>query len=1183
MRKIILFLMLLPALAHAGLLTPATGGGAISADTNIAGGVAGWTTLTGPVYSEAASGEASPGTIVFNAPSGFSFNTGATPVATVARTSGSGPGSRDLAISFTSISSTQIVFTITRSSSRGVYDRIAWSNIQVRPNLGTPLSSGNMTLSGNATLNGAPSGSNLGTLNEVGGVPAQLLFAQQPTNANGGATISPPVTVSVLDAYGNLSPSAATVTMVIGTNPGGGILSGTLSVPASAGVAAFSDLSINAAGTGYTLVASSPGLPSATSAPFDIFGTGMVCYSDNFTNLANWSVGNAGGTFGNPVAVSNRLRLTDASNDVATYATFTRLFPAYGNKVVIEFNDYAYGGTNPGADGIAVILSDASQAPVVGAFGGSLGYAPKQVALGGDTTHPGFVGGWLGVGIDEYGNYSSNTEGRTGGAAPGFTPESVAIRGSGSGYTGYSYMTGTATLPIGIDRDYATQQHLMTSGPGYRYRITVDHSDSVHAWTSVERDTGSGYVYLIPPFDAKAVTGQAPVPAQWYLSLTGASGASTNIHEIGNLTVCSNSVQTVSLDHIELDHGGTACGEDAVTVKACANSDCSVLYMGSVTANLTASPIGAVWSVNPVTFTGGQTQVTLAGATGTTYTLGATSSASNPTVCVGGPSGAPCNITFASSCFDAVEVSQNPSTPIYTKLSGANFNLDVLAVSGGSINTRYRGTVSVSLVNPAASSGNCADTNLGLTSATTYSFVNTDNGRKTFSFSYPNAAKDVRVRIVSGTQPICSSDDFAIRPQQFSLSTTTPLNPASNSYAAGEGFNLTANSGVSAGYVGTPVVDAVKVFDHNGIAIPTSGLLTGSFPAANGSISSGTFQYQDAGTILFNADAVYDPTFTAVDQVSGSVGGVNHGPTGDCVLNSPSNLASAGQYGCNIGSPAFGPLGRFRPDHYEVNATLTPACNGFTYMGQPQLGIHLSIAATSSTGSILSRYTAGGNFSGLCSPNSCLASLSVAGDNAGTPFSLGRLNPSLPALTWTNGQYLASGAAYIFSRLSSPDGPYDSFALKTSINDADGVLITKLNGVVVPSVSSVLSNSMSLRFGRMQIDNAYGSELIPLPVSVSAQYWNGTYYIPNALDSCTPIPASSFSLVAGGGASIATALQGGGVLASGRGSILLAKPDPTPSGVGSVDVNSTIPWLPGSGRETFGLYGSQFIYLREIY
>ena len=211
---------------------------------------------------------------------------------------------------------------------------------------------------------------------------------------------------------------------------------------------------------------------------------GETCFSDDFNRAngdpgSNWLVGNenGGGTnFGNAKIVNNRLRLTDASGQVATYATLQRLFPGAGNKITVEFLHYAYGGTT-GADGIGVILSDASQSPTAGAFGGSLGYAPKRQDQGGDTTHPGFVGGWIGIAIDEWGNYSSNTEGRTGGNAPGLTPDSVAIRGSGAAFSGYAYLRG-ATLSPGVDNASSS-----SPAPGHKYRITVDHSNGSKAWT----------------------------------------------------------------------------------------------------------------------------------------------------------------------------------------------------------------------------------------------------------------------------------------------------------------------------------------------------------------------------------------------------------------------------------------------------------------------------------------------------------------------------------------------------------------------------------------------------------------------------------------------------------------------------------------------------------------------------
>jgi hypothetical protein len=79
--------------------------------------------------------------------------------------------------------------------------------------------------------------------------------------------------VAVVDQYGNVvtGVNSDTVTLSIGVNPGGGTLSGTLSVTVSGGVATFGDLSIDQAGAGYTLHAMvGGGLPDLDSNPFTI-------------------------------------------------------------------------------------------------------------------------------------------------------------------------------------------------------------------------------------------------------------------------------------------------------------------------------------------------------------------------------------------------------------------------------------------------------------------------------------------------------------------------------------------------------------------------------------------------------------------------------------------------------------------------------------------------------------------------------------------------------------------------------------------------------------------------------------------------------------------------------------------------------------------------------------------------
>jgi hypothetical protein len=101
-------------------------------------------------------------------------------------------------------------------------------------------------------------------------LPAALAYTTQPSNTAANAPIAPAVVVEIRDAWGNRVNSGATVTMDFGTNPGLGTLAGTLGQTAVNGVATFGDLAINNIATGYTLKASSTGLPDAISNSFNI-------------------------------------------------------------------------------------------------------------------------------------------------------------------------------------------------------------------------------------------------------------------------------------------------------------------------------------------------------------------------------------------------------------------------------------------------------------------------------------------------------------------------------------------------------------------------------------------------------------------------------------------------------------------------------------------------------------------------------------------------------------------------------------------------------------------------------------------------------------------------------------------------------------------------------------------------
>ncbi|HKW40094.1 MAG TPA: Ig-like domain-containing protein [Gemmatimonadales bacterium] len=174
--------------------------------------------------------------------------------------------------------------------------------------LGTTAGTNTLTAT-SGTLSGSPV-----TFTATGtpGTATTLVFSVQPTNTVAGASITPAVQVTALDAQSNPATGfTGTVTVAIGTNPGGGTLSGTATGAAVSGVATFSNLSIDKVGTGYTLTASATGPTGATSSGFDITPGAAVSIAVNAGDNQSAPVSSAvpippsvivRDQFGNPVA-----------------------------------------------------------------------------------------------------------------------------------------------------------------------------------------------------------------------------------------------------------------------------------------------------------------------------------------------------------------------------------------------------------------------------------------------------------------------------------------------------------------------------------------------------------------------------------------------------------------------------------------------------------------------------------------------------------------------------------------------------------------------------------------------------------------------------------------------------------------------------------------------------------------
>jgi hypothetical protein len=144
-------------------------------------------------------------------------------------------------------------------------------------------------------------------------VAQKLTFAQAPGEQEAGGNFGPSVRVAVTDTAGNPVPGRVPVSLALGANPAGGTLSGTLTADATDGVALFTELSLDKAGEGYTLVATTPGVAPVTSGAFRV--------RPGRARALEFATGPSPAAVGVALAPAVRVRLVDAHGNIATGAT----------------------------------------------------------------------------------------------------------------------------------------------------------------------------------------------------------------------------------------------------------------------------------------------------------------------------------------------------------------------------------------------------------------------------------------------------------------------------------------------------------------------------------------------------------------------------------------------------------------------------------------------------------------------------------------------------------------------------------------------------------------------------------------------------------------------------------------------------------------------------------------------
>ncbi len=324
---------------------------------------------------------------------------------------------------------------------------------------------------------------------------------------------------------------------------------------------------------------------------------------------------------------------------------------------------------------------------------------------------------------------------------------------------------------------------------------------------------------------------------------------------------------------------------------------------------------------------------------------------------------------------------------------------------------------------------------------------------------------------------------------------------------------------------------------------------------------------------------------------------------------------------------ASGNVGRFIPHHFAPTLN-TPsfdtACGagGFTYVGQPFsfLVAPLITVTAESAGNTTTQNYAGAFFK---TTNGSLVNRSYTAatgtlDSSGLPATT--TDPVISDLGGgTASLVFSTGTGLSFQR-NTAVVPFDAdIQLSIDVLDTDGVAATG-NPVTFGNPGGIaFAAGRSVRYGRIAVESALGSERVDLAVPMAAQYYldAATGFVMHTADNCSDAVTLSFSgysgnLAAGDTCVMDTGAPGASGAGCGTpapvakryseppvaGSFNLYLLAPGDGNDGSLSVTAAVPaWLrydwdaglPGDedplGRVTFGIFrgDDQTIYQREIY
>lgn len=589
-----------------------------------------------------------------------------------------------------------------------------------------------------------------------------------------------------------------------------------------------------------------------------------------------------------------------------------------------------------------------------------------------------------------------------------------------------------------------------------------------------------------------------------------------------------------TFDHIEFVHDGAAitCSPEPITVKACANADCSILASTAVTVNLsptTASSSAITWFDSDSKTITESVDLTLQQTTVGNLTLGTVSTSpntSNPVICKNAAGTViSCTINFVDSGFIFINETDG-NTILPTQLAGKNSNLGYNAktISLQAVKTSdsdptqclpafQNKTLNIDFSAECNNPSSCvagqlfnltsgavignltATTNdngtAGSSSYDTRSIAFDGNGKSNIIFNYPESGLiELHARhnillpdgITQSGNYMSGSTSFVVRPLALALSNLSYAVDASGSAfkKAGEDFITTLTA-----------VRWQATDDSNDDGIPDLNANLTDNPTTTNFGKENTTPNVPSDITTLHAVTLVNNASTLTNSANGvsftdGVGSKTYNWSEVGIFNLTTTLSNYLASGDDIIGNVEN-VGRFIPDHFDT--LVTHACNSFTYSGQPFI---VTVSARNNSGDIT------GNYRDTFAYGVTLTDANPAGPPTGTFANNSISFTSFSSDTANNGANFGVGSTEAANNFSY------TFTNKETIPDILEIRATDINDTTISS-NTFAEDSTEIRSGRTRVENSFASELVDMPVIAQVESYNTNGFEINAADTCSTV------------------------------------------------------------------------------